>query len=328
MSHELEFTNGTANVLARDPMWHKLGQVVGDAFDIATMAERVPELVMPVRMEPVYARIDGAYVELPETACTVRADGKIVGEGMGKESYTIVQQRDIWEWAAEIAQLGDFPFVSAGLIREGHQFFATLDAGGFGIAGLRVNSHLTAYGSHDRTLNVGALYSHIVAICANTFAAAQASAKDRITIRHTASVEERMKATLAAIKGVREWQEQEQAIFEKLAAVRLTTKMRTFDLAVDAVMPSLDAKARGAAQREEAREALRVLATAPVVADSAGTGLGFVQAVNTWENWNGTVRGRKGRPVDVVRAERQFDAVAKGTQPLTAKAIGTVLIGS
>lgn len=325
MSHELEFTNGTANFLGREDAWHRLGQVIGDSFDIDTMEERCPELVMPVRLEPTYVRVGGSFAETPEMCAAVRADGKIVGEGLGKDSYTVVQQRDVFEWGAQIAELGDFPFISAGLIREGRQFFATLDAGGFGLGGLRVQSHLTVFGSHDRSYGVGALYSNVVVVCANTWAAAQSSAKDRLTIKHTTSAEERMKAAVAAIHGVKEWIAAEQKAFERLAAVRLVTTTKKFDLAVDAVLPSLDTKARGSEQREEARDAIRTLAVAPVVADSKGTGLAFVQAVNTWENWNGTVRGMRGRSKETVRAERQFDAVARGRQPLTASAIKAVL---
>lgn len=323
MSHELEFTNGTANVLARDDMWHKLGQVIGDAFDIETMEERCPELVMPVRLQPLYAKVDGKYVETPESACVVREDGEIVGEGMGKESYTIIQPRDVFEWAESIAQLGDFPFISAGNLRGGSQFFATLDAGGFGIAGLRVQSHLTVVSSHNRTLNLAALWSHTIAVCANTVTMVERTASDRVVIRHTASAEQRMAQVVAAVEGARAFQQRERAVFEALAARKLT--LRAFDVALDAVLPSMDDKVRGAEQREDARDAIRTLSTAPVVADAKGTGLGFVQAINTYENWNGIVRGRRGRDVSLVRAERQFDAVAKGSQPLTTKAIASVL---
>lgn len=326
MSHELEFTNGTADFLGREVAWHKLGQVIGDSFDIDTMRERCPELVMPVHVQPSYAFVAGEYVEHTKTACVVREDGKVVGEGVGKDSYQVVQQQDVFEWGAQIADLGDFPFISAGLLRDGSQFFATLDAGGFGLAGLRVNSHLTVCGSHDRSMNVMGLYSHTVVVCANTFAAAQATATDRVTIRHTASAEARMAAAVKAVAGLHAWHQAEQAVFEQMAAVKVTA--RRFDLLLDGVLPSLDEKARGVDQREEARDAIRTLAKSPVVADAKGTGLGFVQAVNTYENWNGLVRGRRGRELALVRAERQFDAVAKGNQPLTAAAIKGVLVNA
>jgi hypothetical protein len=132
-----------------------------------------------------------------------------------------------------------------------------------------------------------------------------------------------MAAALAALQGVREFIAGEKKVFERLAGKKLGIRTKAFDLAVDAVLPSLDEKARGADQREQARDAVRGLAVSPVVADAQGTGLGFVQAVNTWENWDSPVRGA--RTNNNKRAEAQFRAVVKGSQPLTRKAIANVL---
>jgi hypothetical protein len=54
-----------------------------------------------------------------------------------------------------------------------------------------------------------------------------------------------------------------------------------------------------------------------------GTGLGVVQAVNVFENWDSQIRRVAGRSVDVVRAERQFGQMLDG-QKLTARAMSLV----
>jgi len=322
MSHELEIIDGRALVLGREAWWHKLNKVVGRAFGRDEINEYAPEILMPVRKETPYVLTENGMVPLERTCAIVRADGKIVGEGVGQDSYGIVQPEDAFEFGQELAGLTEMPLVSAGNIREGSQFFFTYEAGKIVVGDYAEDVHLSITSSHDGSLALMGLFSRTVVVCANTQAMALANAVDRITFKHTSLVEDRMKAFLDTNEAVQAYREAAQAQVDRLAVTSLS--LREFDLLLDGILPRIDEQGRSKTQRESAREAVRALAGAPVVGDFKGTGLGFIQAVNTYENWQAPVRGRKGRSEATLRAERQFDSMVKGSQPLTDAALKAV----
>lgn len=327
MSGELEIVDGRALVLTREPAWHRLSKVTGEDFGEDEINEYAPEILSPVKkVKPsilVNDRLGQQRIDLPTTSCVVRTlDNKIVGEGVGDDSYGLVQPLDAYEFGKELGEWGDYPLVSAGLIREGRQFFFTYATGDAGLDGLPIETHQTIVSSHDGSLPMMGLRSATIVVCANTLAMAMSRGVDRITFRHTAFVEDRMEAFLEARKGIEDHQKVVHAQIETLALL----KVRDFGLLLDGVLPVMDnAEGRAGTNRVVAREQVRTLWNAPVVQDFGGTALGFVQAVNTYENWNAPIRGRKGLATDTLRAERQFDAMVKGKQPLTDRAIEVAL---
>ena len=331
MSHELELVDGRALVLTREPAWHRLGRVTGADFGEAEISQYAPEILSPVKKVKPFIFVDDnngwsrTAVELPRTSCVVRTlDSKIVGEGVGDDSYGLVQPQDAFEFGQELGEWGDYPLVSAGLIREGRQFFFTYSTGDAGFDGLEVQTHQTVVSSHDGSIPMMGLRSATIVVCANTLAMALNRGVDRITFRHTSLVEDRMADFIEARKGIEAHQGQ---VRDQIVALA-TLKVRAFEPLLDGILPSFDTSQgskRVIANRAAAREAVRTLYKAPVVQDLGGTGLGFVQAVNTYENWIAPMRGRKGVAKDTLRAERQFDAMVKGFQPLTDKAVEVVL---
>lgn len=320
MSHELEIIDGRALVLGREPMWHSLGQVVGDNFDTDWINRYAPEILSPVHLTDTYVIVNGEYgpeyVQTPQKGAIVRTiDNKVVGEGVGKDSYGIVQPMDAYEWGQTIAGLGDLPLVSAGTIREGRQFFFTYQMGIEAPTGIEYQPYLTVTSSHDGTLSLMGLFSSIVTVCANTLAMNIAGASDRVVLKHTSNVNERMSMALEALRGAAAHVEEVNKQIAQLA----TIKVRDFKPLLDGLLPVIDNDGRSKTMRDNARTAVRELLRSQVVDDDhRQTGWAWVQAVNTYEQWSKPVRGGD-------RDVRQFDAVVKGKQPMTAQAIGQVL---
>lgn len=325
MSHELTITDGRAEFLGKVPAWHRLGQVLGTSFGLDEIEANCPEIVMPVEKIVPYVLTPNGISPLVKTCAIVRADGKIVGEGVGQDSYGIVQALDAFEFGTELAGRLDKPLVSAGTIREGTQFFFTYDLGGSDLNGEAIESHLSIVSSHDGSLTLQALHSTTVVVCANTLAMALGSAKDRVVFKHTSEVEDRMAQYLA----VREMADTRTHSVEDAIRTLQSTQLRDFDLVLDAVLPKMDGTGRGVTMRTDQRRDLRTLYfDSELVAPWRGTGWGGVQAVNTFEQWVAPMRGKaKGQSDDNLRAVRQFDAMVKGSQPLTAKAVEVVLAG-
>lgn len=315
MSHELETIDGIGSYLGKDSAWHKLGQVVGDSFDRATIQERAPWILSDVeKIRPHYLTPHG--IQEGKTVGLVRTyDGKLVGEGHGADSYGIVQSSEILEMAEAIAKATDFPIVSAGTLREGTQVFFTLYAGEDSPADFHMRNYVTACTSHDGSLAAQVFGSNIVTVCANTLAASLFSAFRPIRIRHTRYAGDRVQDAIRVLEMQRWAQARVNAGVESLARIRVTD----LDLSrlLDRVAPVPEEEGRSRTMAENMRgKILGLYRTDKRVEPFAGTALGFVQAVNTYENWNGIVRGKGAN----VRAERQFGSMLNG-QPLTAKAL-------
>jgi hypothetical protein len=233
-----------------------------------------------------------------------------------------VQPTEAWEWGEEIAGLSGFPCISAGTIREGSQSFFTFDTGSVESPLGKVRGFLSILNSYDMTWQLQALNSNIIVVCANTAAMAQASAHDRIMLRHTKNISDRMEQSLAAIRSNVDHTRETVAVLDKLA----TIQVREFKPLLDGVFPIAEGvTGRSKTIKTNARDMVREYMRSGVASGVKGTGLQFVQAVNTYENWSATIRGTKGRNVEDVRAERQIDALVKGDQPLTRKATDLVL---
>lgn len=314
--------------MGKDAAWHRAGIVKGRAFGREDIERDAPEILMPITLQPVYVRewdeLNQRYRhnEVPKIAANVREDGKVVGAGMGFDSYGLVQPTEAFEWGAQIAGLSGFPLISAGTIREGSQAFLTYDTGSVESPLGKVRGYLSVLNSYDCSWLLQALNSNIIVVCANTAAMAQASAFDRVTLRHTKNISDRMEQALKAIRSNVEHTKATVEVLETLA----TIKVMDFKPLLHGVFPIAEGvKGRSATIKENARDMVREYMKSAVADGVRGTGLQFVQAVNTWECWSSTIRGVKGRNVDDVRAERQIDALVKGVMPYTDKATELVL---
>lgn len=318
MSHEIETVNGQSSFIGKDTPWHRLGEVIGDSFDRSTIDELAPWILSDVeKIRPHYLTPNG--IQEGKTVGIMRTyDGKIVGEGHGAESYGIVQSSDVLAMAEAIAKESDFPIVSAGTLREGSQVFFTLYTGEDSPAGYEMRSYITACTSHDGSLTAQVFGSNIVTVCANTLAWSLAGAFQPVRIRHTRHAGDRAKDAVRALEAQRAGQARVSAQVERLACTPVTPSDLRGLLDYVAPVPEEDGRSRTIAQNAQAK-ILRIYRTDHRAQPWADTALGFVQAVNTYENWDAIVRGKGAN----VRAERQFASMLKG-QPLTAKALAGV----
>lgn len=314
--------------MGKDPAWHRAGIVEGRAFTKADVLMKAPELLSKIRLQPVFVRLFDenaaiGYEQVPKIAANVReCDGKVVGAGMGLDSYGLVQPEEAWDWGQAIAELSGADALSIGTIREGTQWFVTFDTGDAESALGKIKGYLSILNSYDCSWLLQALNSNVIVVCANTAAMAQASAFDRIVLRHTSGIKDRMEQALQAIKANIAHTKATVAVIDTLASIQV----RDWSPLLDAVLPPIeDGGKRAITLRDNARAQVAEYIRSDIADGVRGTGLAFVQGVNTYENWSVPIRGIKGRNIDDVRAERQIDSLVKGVQPLTAKATELVL---
>jgi hypothetical protein len=297
----IENENGTDMFIGAKDAWHRLGEVVGDDFDFDHIRLTRPEIASPLEKRPMYYEYSGGFAEIDSRMAVVRLhDEKVVGV-VGSD-YGLVCPEEAYEWASAISEYGEIPLVSAGNLRGGSQFFFTLRMGTEAPAGIQYTPYVS------------------VVVCANTLALAQQNARNKVTLRHTARIQDRMEMALDTLRVSAESAKATNQLISDLAGI----KVPSIKTMLDKLLPKLDDEGNRATRRAKVRSDILALARSEMVPeDLQETGWAFVQAINTYENWVKPVRKNKSN--DNAIAVRQFDAALNGKgQDLTNKAVAAV----
>ena len=331
MAHEIEIIDGRAQVLGRELWWHELNEPLGRNADWTDVERLVPVLTQEVDKVPMGDLIDpneGWKVHADEYAIVRPADGQIIKTGIG-ERYAVVQAHEFYTWGSEVMEIlgrhgEEAGLVSAVSIRGGRQYAFVFEQDEVEVNGVAYRGYMNLLGSHDGSMTNSLRPSSVITVCANTYQMnlGQAAA---FTFRHTTNVDERMEQALTILRETQSAKSAFEDTIRDLTVVRIMP--RQFDLLLDGMFPVEDVAARTKVQHDLAREAVRSLFDAPLNNGVQHTGWAFVQAVNSYENWNSPIRKAKGLGTATTRAVRQFDALAKAAQPLTNKAVELVLAG-
>jgi hypothetical protein len=320
VAHQIENENGNDMFIGAQDAWHRLGEVVGDDFDFDHVRLTRPEIASPVEKRPMYYEYTDGFREVTERVAVVRTvDEKVVGV-VGSD-YGVVSPEEAYEWASAISEFGDIPLVSAGNLRGGSQFFFTLRMGTEAPAGIEYTPYVSVVSSHDGSQPLQAIFSPTIVVCANTLALAQSNAQTKVTLRHTARIQDRMEVALDTLRVSAESARATNDLISTLAGFRVPK----FTEMLDKILPKLDEESLRATRRANARHEIMALSgSAMVPEDLQDTGWAVVQAVNTYENW--VKPSRKTKFGDNSIAVRQFDAAITGKgQDLTQRAITAVL---
>lgn len=332
MAHEIEFIDGRAQVLGRELWWHELNEPLGRNATWADVEKLVPALTYEVDKVALGDLIDpneGWKAHDDEYAIVRPHDGQIIKAGIG-ERYTVVQAHEFYTWGSEVMDIlekhgEDAGLVSAVSIRGGRQYAFVFEQAEVEVNGVAYRGYFNLLGSHDGSMTNSLRPTNVITVCANTYQMNLGNAA-AFTFRHTSNVDERMEQALTILRATQDARENFEDTIRNLTVVRIMP--REFDLLLDGMFPiNDDVAARTKAQHELAREAVRALFEAPLNNGVQHTGWAFVQAVNSYENWNAPIRKAKGLGSKATRAVRQFDALAKAAQPLTNKATELVLAG-
>jgi len=328
MSHDIEFVDGRAQVLGRDLWWHQLNEPLGRNATKEDAKRLVPVLFMPVEKVPMSEIIapDEGFKVYDDEYALLRSDGQILRTGVG-DRYEVVQAEDFYEWGREVVDIFGMhgeqaDLVSAVSIRGGRQYAFVFEQAEVEVNGVSYKGYLNLLGGHDMRLTNSLRVTPVVTVCGNTYRINRTYAA-AFTFRHTLNVDQRMDQALTMLRETQIAKNEFEETIRKLTSTKLET--REFDLFLDALWPEQDVAARTLKQHELAREAVRSLYVAPLQDGVERSGWAFVQAVNSYEQWSNPIRRVNGLGIKASRAVRQFDALAKGTQPLTDRAVELVL---
>lgn len=168
--------------------------------------------------------------------------------------YKIVQYERVAERAANVVgeSEGSAIFDAMGLLKQGNQFFATLDLGELiidprGIAD-KIERYLVIRSSHDGSYAVTYVPSYIRAVCRNTCDFAIDNATRSLTARHTTNVDQKLeKEEAQRVLGFStEWADEYRRSAERMLSVPFTP------VRFDALLNSIFSTPHSATERQEA----------------------------------------------------------------------------
>jgi phage/plasmid-like protein (TIGR03299 family) len=194
MAHNLEIRNGVASFASTQVAWHGLGQIVDGAMT-SQQAIKLAHLDYEVVKVPNYAYYNGEFLDTPSSFSTLRTDtGQILGDRIGK-NYTIVQNSEAFEFFDTLTEAGVAMYETAGVLGIGEKIFITAKMPDtIRIAGTDdlTEVYVLLTSSHDGSGSIIAAVTPIRVVCQNTLNMALGQTINKVAIRHSTLVKERL----------------------------------------------------------------------------------------------------------------------------------------
>lgn len=307
---------------AREIPWHGLGTIVAEELS-SEEAIKAAGLDWEVTLENVYAGEDNEIL-IPNLFATVR-ERKVKGRwqrdalGVVGDRYTIVQNREMFEFSDAVAATGQARYTTAGSLRKGSVVFSTmLIDRPLVVAGDEHLPYMVCGNSHDGSLALTAMVTPIRVVCMNTWKMAISKATHTWSIKHTPNVEERAAEARKALKLTFEYLDGFEAEVKALVAQDMND--RQFNAIMKKVFPEGETELQGK-NREGIVESIHQIRASDEVGDFRNTAWGTLNAVNSWELWEKQIRASNhADDPDTLRFERQAMGILKGTEaPITQK---------
>lgn len=227
--------------------------------------------------------------------------------GVHSEGYKIHQYTDTLLTAVQ-EMLGSQLYIgSAGLLRYGGQAWVSIEMEDtLEAADVPFRPQLLAASSHDGSLAVTVKPVVTVTVCDNTFRAALGESSSAYTFRHTSNSRFDAERAREATDLVSAIGQGFAAQVEKYAATAVPE--HTFVKFLEKFTPIPEDEGRGKTVATKKRDTLLDLwGSDPRVAPWQGTAWGVIQAVNTYNHWEGKANKGEGR------IARNMGAALKGT---------------
>jgi len=205
MAHNLNFNknlNRHAMVSLREKPWHGLGKVVNEAMT-SHDAIKLAGLDYEVKLGKLYSTIydelpritqPSDVINVPNYFATYRKDTKDYFGVVGSR-YEIVQNREAFSFFDEIVGKKEAMFETAGALGKGETIFITtklphyIKVGGKDI----IEKYLLFTSTHDGSGSIKAMLTPIRVVCNNTLNQALRNNTNRITLKHTINVHDRLR---------------------------------------------------------------------------------------------------------------------------------------
>lgn len=191
MSANINITNGQESVMVvGESAWHRMGV----RLDSPATAEQAIQLGgLDYMVEKRTLTAEGVEKPLRSVA-TVRQDTNVV-LGIVGSRYTIIQNRDAFSFFDEMVDKSEAIYHSAGVLGDGERIWVQAKMPEYIKVGKDdlTEMFVTLTNSHDGYGALKAYLTPIRVVCENTLRASLGNCQNKVSIRHTANAEDRLK---------------------------------------------------------------------------------------------------------------------------------------
>lgn len=196
MAHNISINEETGKAslfVVKEPAWHGLGQVVPNALN-AEEAIVAAGLDWEVEKTIGQYTFNGEVKNMKSTYATVRKDNGVALGTVGS-GYTIVQNKDAFGFFDHLVNEKEAIYHSAGALGDGERIWLLAKLPTDIVIGKvdLIENYALVYNSHDGSGAVTAALTNVRVVCNNTLTAALKGTQNKVTVRHTANVADRLK---------------------------------------------------------------------------------------------------------------------------------------
>jgi phage/plasmid-like protein (TIGR03299 family) len=229
MAHEVENLISTKGIVP----WHRIGVVTPKelitAEDIITAIGF--DFKVKKRQNQTFIHIDGkrCMTPLADSFSTIRINAdkteSVLCGRVGK-NYTPIQNVDAFGFFDNVVGKGEAIYETAGILRNGRTVFLLAVLPEYikilGSDEDKIKQFVLLANWHDGTSALIALFTDVRVVCNNTLNMALSSAQSQVSIRHTASAEEKMREASRTMGMVNQYNVEIAKAFNSMAVARMS----------------------------------------------------------------------------------------------------------
>lgn len=228
MAHEVENMISTKGILP----WHKIGVVTPK--ELVTAEEIISaigfDFKVKKRVNQTHLNIDGRseVVRLQDSFSTIRVNANgsesVLCGRVGK-NYTPIQNVDAFGFFDNVVGKGEAIYETAGILRNGRTVFLLAALPEYikilGSDEDMIKQFVLLANWHDGTSALLAMFTDVRVVCNNTLNMALSGARSQVSIRHTASAEEKMREASRTMGMVNQYNVEIAKAFNSMAVAKM-----------------------------------------------------------------------------------------------------------
>ena len=204
----------------RQPVWHGLGVIISEAPTSAD-ALRIAGLDWEVKMgEALLQTQDGKIIQTGRKYTYRDSDNMPLGMVSGQ--YSIVQNKEAFEFTDELIGTGEVTYETAGSLDNGKKVWMLANLPETSILGDATVPYLLFSNSHDGSSSVRVTATPVRVVCQNTLNFALAGAKRIWSFTHRGDIGEKIHEAQVTLKNMKEYMTGFSKEAERMAQVKVS----------------------------------------------------------------------------------------------------------
>lgn len=216
-----------ANILETDNMfsvretpWHNLGTIIAEAPTSAD-ALRIAGLDWEVKMgEALLQTQDGKIIKTGKKYTYRDSDNMPLGMVSGQ--YSIVQNKEAFEFTDELIGTGEVTYETAGSLDNGKKVWMLANLPETSILGDACVPYLLFSNSHDGSSSVRVTATPVRVVCQNTLNVALSGAKRIWSFVHRGDINEKVHEAQITLKNMKKYMENLDKDAERMAKIKIS----------------------------------------------------------------------------------------------------------